>query len=87
LARRSLISERLHRIERSSMREAFSVAQRNPDVINLGIGEPDFQPPIHVMNAAKQALDSGKTHYPPSAGIPELCEALAKKAKHDCGLV
>lgn len=61
----------------------FSVAQQIPDVINLGIGEPDFIPPIHVIAAAKQALDEGKTHYAPSAGVPQLCEALARKAKHD----
>ena len=82
----SPIAKRLEKIGPSSIRKAFSVAQRIPDVINLGIGEPDFAPPLHVINAAKQALDQGKTHYPPSAGIPQLCEALARKAKHDYGL-
>jgi aminotransferase len=83
VAKRPLIAKRLKRIKPSSIREAFSVAQRIPDVINLGIGEPDFTPPLHVMNAAKNALNEGKTHYSPSAGIPELCEALAKKARQD----
>ncbi len=82
----SPIAKRLQGIGPSSIRKAFSVAQRIPDVINLGIGEPDFAPPLHVINAAKQALDQGKTHYPPSAGIPQLCEALARKAKRDYGL-
>jgi aminotransferase len=86
VAKRSLIAKRLRRIKPSTIREAFSIAQRIPDVINLGIGEPDFRPPLHVTDAAKQALDKGKTHYSPSAGIPELCEALAKKAKQDYGL-
>jgi len=57
-----------------------------PDVIDLGIGEPDFVPPPHVLEAVKQALDSGKTHYALTTGISELREALAKKAKRDYGL-
>jgi aspartate/methionine/tyrosine aminotransferase len=65
------------------MRNLFSVAQRTPSVISLGIGEPDFTPPAHVVNAAKQALDEGKTHYTPSGGVPRLCETIAEKAKHD----
>ncbi len=57
-----------------------------PDVINLGIGEPDFVPPPHVLEAVKQALDAGKTHYTLTTGISELREALAKKAKREYGL-
>lgn len=86
MAKRSLIAERLRKIEPSSAREVFSVAQRIPSVIDLGIGEPDFTPPLHVISAAKQALDEGRTHYSPSAGIPELSEALVKKAQRDCHL-
>jgi len=56
------------------------------DVISLGIGEPDFSPPPHVLEAVKQALDEGKTHYAPTTGIPELLEALAEKARKDYGL-
>jgi len=57
-----------------------------PDVIGLGLGEPDFVPPPHVLEAAKRALDDGKTHYTSTAGISELREALAKKAKREYGL-
>lgn len=77
------IAKRLRRIEPSCIRNIFSVAQRIPNVINLGIGEPDFIAPLHVTDAAKQALTEGKTHYAPSVGIPRLCEAIAEKAKHD----
>jgi len=56
------------------------------NIISLGIGEPDFSPPHHVLEAVKQALNEGKTHYTPTAGIPDLLEALAKKAKKDYGL-
>jgi len=61
-------------------------ARNIPNLISLGLGEPDFSPPPHVSEAAKQALDEGKTHYTPTTGIPELLEALAKKAKKDYGL-
>ena len=46
-------------------------------VIHLEIGEPDFDTPENVREAAKRALDSGKTHYPPFPGLPELRAAIA----------
>lgn len=46
-------------------------------VIHLEIGEPDFDTPANVREAAKRALDAGMTHYPPFAGLPELREAIA----------
>lgn len=82
----SAVASRLRKLQPSCIRNIFSVAQRIPGVINLGIGEPDFAPPANVINAAKQALSEGKTHYPPSAGIPRLCEAISVKAKHDYNL-
>lgn len=84
--KRSPIAKRLGKIGASGARNCFSVAQRIRDVINLGIGEPDFIPPLHVINAAKQALNQGKTHYPPFRGIPALCEAFVRKAKRDYSL-
>ena len=46
-------------------------------VIHLEIGEPDFDTPSNVREAAKRAIDAGKTHYPPFPGIPELRAAIA----------
>src|SRR4029079_12835463 len=46
-------------------------------VIHLEIGEPDFDTPVNVREAAKTALDEGKTHYPPFPGIPDLRAAIA----------
>ena len=86
MSKGSVIAKRLGRIEPSCIRNLFSIAQKIPNIINLGIGEPDFSPPAHVIDAAKAALDQGKTHYTPSAGLPILCETIAKKAKHDYGL-
>jgi aminotransferase len=82
----STVARGLKRIEPSGTSSLFSVAQRFPSVINLAIGEPDFTPPAHVINAAKQALNEGKTHYVPSAGMPRLCEAIAEKARNDYNL-
>ncbi|HSL77165.1 MAG TPA: pyridoxal phosphate-dependent aminotransferase [Candidatus Limnocylindrales bacterium] len=52
-------------------------AQGRP-MIHLQIGEPDFDTPAHVREAAKQALDEGATHYAPFPGIPELRTAIAE---------
>jgi aspartate/methionine/tyrosine aminotransferase len=49
-------------------------------VIHLEIGEPDFDTPVNVREAAKTALDEGKTHYPPFPGIPDLRAAIADDA-------
>ncbi len=77
---------RLRKIKPSGIRRMFSQAKNIPSVISLGLGEPDFSPPPHVLEAVKQALDEGKTHYAPTTGVSELLEALAKKAKKDYGL-
>jgi aspartate aminotransferase len=46
-------------------------------IIHLEIGEPDFDTPVNIREAAKHALDTGRTHYPPFPGIPELRAAIA----------
>lgn len=56
------------------------------DVINLSIGEPDFDTPDHVKEAAKEAIDQNYSHYTPVAGYPELRQAIANKLKRDNGL-
>ena len=56
------------------------------DVINLSIGEPDFNTPEEVKKAAKQAIDENWTHYPPVPGYPELRKAISEKFKRDNNL-
>lgn len=53
------------------------------DVIDLGGGDPDFITPEHIREAAAAAMNSGDTHYAPSAGTPQLLEAIANKLKTD----
>lgn len=55
-------------------------------VINLSLGEPDFDTPEHIKQAAKQALDSGYTKYTPVAGLLELRQAICTKLQADNGL-
>ncbi len=53
------------------------------DVIALSLGEPDFDTPEHIKEAAKRALDEGYTKYTPVNGLPELRQAIARKFKRD----
>lgn len=79
-------AERLKRIKPSGIRRFFALAQGIPDAIGLSLGEPDFTSPKHALDAGWQAAKEGKTHYTPTNGIPELREALAKKAYGNYGL-
>ena len=56
------------------------------DVCSFSAGEPDFDTPAHIKEAAKQALDGGKTKYGPAAGEPKLRQAIATKLKNDNNL-
>ncbi|MEJ6735989.1 MAG: pyridoxal phosphate-dependent aminotransferase [Flavobacteriales bacterium] len=56
------------------------------DVISLSIGEPDFDTPDFIKDAAKKAIDENYTHYTPVPGYPELLDAISKKFKRDNNL-
>lgn len=56
------------------------------DVINLSIGEPDFNTPEQIKKAGKTAIDENRTHYPPVPGYPELRKAISEKFKKENGL-
>ena len=66
--------------------KARVMAQEGRDIIALSAGEPDFDTPLHVREAAKAAMDAGKTRYTNVDGIPELKEAVAAKFRRDNGL-
>ena len=53
------------------------------DIIDLSLGEPDFDTPDHIKAAAKKAIDDNWSHYPPVAGYPDLREAICSKFKRD----
>ncbi len=62
------------------------VRAQGHDVISLSLGEPDFDTPEHIKEAAKRALDAGKTKYTPVPGTAELRQAIADKLKNENGL-
>jgi len=61
--------------------KAAAMRKKGIDVLSFSLGEPDFDTPENIIEAAKIAMDRGKTHYTPIYGIPELREAIAEKSR------
>ncbi len=84
------ISKKVHLISSSPTlaitAKAKQMKQEGIDVIGFGAGEPDFDTPIYIKEAAKKAIDSGFTKYTPASGMKELKEAICKKFKNDNNL-
>ena len=66
--------------------KAKEMRAKGIDVIGFGAGEPDFDTPEHIKEAAKRAIDEGFTKYTPPAGIPELRKAITEKLKDENGI-
>jgi aspartate/methionine/tyrosine aminotransferase len=77
---RSLFAKRMDGLQVSGVRKMFENAPKG--AINLGLGEPDFPPPQHVLDALGKAVQSGKNGYGPTMGIPELRDAVVEYVKH-----
>ena len=86
----SLIADRLLAVKPSATlavtTKAKELRARGVDVIDLGVGEPDFPTPKHICDAAKAALDMGETKYVPVAGTPAFRQAICDKLKRENGL-
>jgi aspartate/methionine/tyrosine aminotransferase len=80
------LSDRTYEVEWSGIRIMFAMAEQIPGVVNLGIGQPDFDTPVFIRDAAKQALDDGYTRYPPAKGFADLRRVIAKKVKKENGI-
>ena len=65
---------------------ALELQRQGHDVISMSVGEPDFDTPPHVKEAAIRAIQSGKTKYTAVGGIPELREAISEKFRRENGL-
>ncbi|MCL7411288.1 MAG: pyridoxal phosphate-dependent aminotransferase [Methanosarcinaceae archaeon] len=78
-------SSRLERVEESATIKIANITsqlkQDGVDVISFSLGEPDFDTPKHICDAAADAMYRGETHYAPSNGIPELRNAIAEKLR------
>lgn len=81
------ISDRVKSIQHSGIRRLFDLAQSTAGVISLGIGEPDYRTPDHIIEAAKKALSQGYTHYTPNAGFLDLRTAIAEKMRRENGII
>ena len=81
------LSDRIRNLSESATlqmtRKSRELKAQGKNIINLSIGEPDFNTPECIKDAAKKAIDNNKTHYTPVAGIQELREAIARKFKND----
>jgi aspartate aminotransferase len=66
--------------------KAKELKEQGQDVIGLGAGEPDFNTPKHILDAAAQSMYDGQTKYTPSAGLPALKKAIIEKFTRDQGL-
>ena len=78
------------RLERFNEPETLKMAKlgrelrgKGIDIIDLSLGEPDFDTPVHIKEAAKVAVDENWSHYPPVAGYPDLRQAVCVKLKRD----
>ena len=80
-------SQKLMQLEESATlaiaKQVRLLKAQGKDIVSLTLGEPDFDTPAHIRDAAKQALDDGFTHYPPVDGLPELRAAIVEKFHRD----
>lgn len=83
--RRTIISRRASAFDSSGIRKAFDLAARLDDPINLAIGQPDFAMPEAACEAAKAAIDAGKSGYTQTQGIPQLRERLEGAVRGELG--
>lgn len=71
----------------STADKARALAQQGVDVINLNVGDPDFDTPVPIVEAAYAAMQAGETHYSASRGLPELRRAIAEKLERENGVI
>ena len=86
-----MLKEKIDSIPFSPIRKIFDYVNvlkaQGREIISLGIGEPDFDTPKHIIDAMMDATNKGATHYTPNKGIPELRQAIADKLFEDNQLV
>lgn len=82
---RDFICDKIKKIKPSGIRRLFDIANEIPDVISLGVGEPDFDTPWHIREEGIYSLHKGRTFYTSNAGLIELREEIGRfmKRKYD----
>jgi len=81
-----VLSERVRLVKPSGIRKFFDIINTMPDVISLGIGEPDFVTPEHISRAGIRSIEEGHTHYTSNYGKLELREEIAAMLDRRYGL-
>ncbi len=84
---RDFIADRVRQIPPSGIRRFFDIAATMPDVISLGIGEPDFVTPRHILEAGIRSLQRGETKYTSNSGTLELRQAISADLQRRYGVV
>jgi len=82
-----MISQRAQQVGASEIRKMFNMVQGRTDVLNMTVGQPDFDTPKHIKEAAKKAIDDGITKYTHNAGLIEVREAMSGKLKRENGII
>jgi aminotransferase len=80
-----MLAERILSVPRSPFYSIMDLAVQRGDCIYLHLGEPDFTPPRHIVEAAMKALEDGQTHYGPDRGLPELRQLITQKILQQYG--
>jgi aspartate aminotransferase len=84
------LSDRLNRLAPSATlamsQKSNEMKAQGIDVINMSVGEPDFNTPDHIKDAAKKAIDENYSKYSPVPGYADLRKAIAAKLKNENGL-
>ena len=84
------LSDRLQRLAPSATlamsQKSSEMKAQGIDVINMSVGEPDFNTPDHIKEAAKKAVDDNFSRYSPVPGYPDLRKAIVEKLKSENGL-
>lgn len=79
--KRELLAERVRKVKPSGIRKFFDIINTMPDVISLGVGEPDFVTPEHIRRAGIRSIELGHTQYTSNYGMLELREEIAAMLK------
>ncbi len=84
--KRDLLSQRVRKVKPSGIRKFFDIINTMPEVISLGVGEPDFVTPEHIRQAGIRSIELGHTRYTSNYGTLELREEIAAMLQRRYGL-
>ncbi len=85
--KREMLSQRVRQVKASGIRKFFDIINTMPDVISLGVGEPDFITPEHIRQAGVRSIQEGHTRYTSNYGLLEVREEIAAMLQRRYGLV